>query len=447
MENKLTISRKKRLAPIATVALLILSTSSFASNYVTGGISDGLYYKVGGGSVIASKYVFSKPNSIGLGVKWNANLMCGNFDIKSTIANQLNGVTDGFNNVMGDVISNAKGAVASLPALVIQRANPQLYDLLTNGVLQGKLDYSDIKMNCKQMANKMADYADNSGFTQAAKAENFTRLLNNKVDAIRIDKLLEEEGGDVGLTWLSGIKKGGDNQEPIKITSDVALAGYNSLINRSVTDTSPVSRSQDKGSIYHTWQKPADAQTWITDVIGEREMTTSKNATSSDSGKPGRGLNPKTQEYYESYYGQLVDLINETTDITDNSLESLNNGALNVTRGVIETLRDDSERGVLASRLASEMALSRAIEEALMARRILLAGRKEPNIASNEKAQAKILSQIAELDMELSQIKLEYDMRKSITGNTLSMIHERKLERGQGLVVPQNNNDNLDANK
>lgn len=447
MENKLTISRKKRLAPIATVALLILSTSSFASNYVTGGISDGLYYKVGGGSVIASKYVFSKPNSIGLGVKWNANLMCGNFDIKSTIANQLNGVTDGFNNVMGDVISNAKGAVASLPALVIQRANPQLYDLLTNGVLQGKLDYSDIKMNCKQMANKMADYADNSGFTQAAKAENFTRLLNNKVDAIRIDKLLEEEGGDVGLTWLSGIKKGGDNQEPIKITSDVALAGYNSLINRSVTDTSPVSRSQDKGSIYHTWQKPADAQTWIIDVIGEREMTTSKNATSSDSGKPGRGLNPKTQEYYESYYGQLVDLINETTDITDNSLESLNNGALNVTRGVIETLRDDSERGVLASRLASEMALSRAIEEALMARRILLAGRKEPNIASNEKAQAKILSQIAELDMELSQIKLEYDMRKSITGNTLSMIHERKLERGQGLVVPQNNNDNLDANK
>lgn len=434
---------------LLSMALLMLGPPSYAANstYLTGGISDGIYYKVGGGNVIASNYMFSKPNSIGLGVKWNANLMCGNFDIKSTIANQLNGVTDGFNNVMGEIISNAKGAVASLPALIIQRANPQLYDLLTNGVLQGKLDYSDIKMSCKQMANKMADYADDAGLTQAAKAENFTSLLNSKVDAIRMDKLLEEEGGDSGIKWLGGEKKGGKNQDPIKITSDVALAGYNTLINRSVTDTSSVSNSQARGGIYQTWQRPSDAQEWITDVIGEREMATSSHANSNTKAKPGRGLNPKTQEYYEAYYGDLVDLINETSDINDTTLEALNSGGLNVTRGVIETLRDDNERGVLANRLASEMALSRTIEEALMARRILLAGRKEPNIAGNEQAQAKILTQIAELDMELSQIKLEYDMRKSITGNTLSIIHERKLEREQGMIIPQNNQENFDANK
>ncbi|OCG64151.1 integrating conjugative element protein [Gilliamella sp. wkB18] len=434
---------------MASAVLLVLSSSSHAdSTYLTGGISDGLYYKVGGGSVIASNYMFSRPNSIGLGVKWNAsaNLMCGNFDIKSTVANQLNGVTDGFNNMMDEVISNAKGAVASLPALIIQRANPQLYDLLTNGVLQGKLDFSDIKMSCKQMANKMADYADDAGLVQAAKAENFSNMLNSKVDAIRIDKQLEEEGGKYGLTWLGGKKKGGNNQESIKITSDVALAGYNSLINRTVTDTSSVSNAKDRGGIYQTWQRPADAQTWIIDVIGEREMVTSGNASGNNSGKPGRGLNPKTQEYYEFYYEKLVDLINGAA-INGNSLESLNNGSLNVTRGVIETLREDNERGILANRLASEMALSRIIEEALMARRILLAGRKEPNIAANEQAQAKIFAQIAELDMELSQIKLEYDMRKSISGNTLSVIHDRKLERQKGVVLPQNSNESFDANK
>ncbi|WP_392562250.1 integrating conjugative element protein [Orbus sturtevantii] len=438
---------KTSLLHFSSALLLMLSTSSYASNYLTGGVSDALYYKIGGGSVIGPNYALSRPNAMGLGIKWNANLMCGNFDIKSTVANQLNGVTDGFNNMMGEVVTNAQGAVASLPALIIQRANPQLYDLLTNGVLQGKLDYSDIKMSCKQMANKMADYADSAGFTQAAKVENFTNLLSNKVDAVRIDKLLEEEGGDNGSTWLGGSKKGGIGQEPIKITSDVALAGYNTLINRNVTDTSSVTSHQSKGGIYQTWQAPSDAQAWIIDVIGEREMVVSDGASGNNSGKAGRGLNPITQDYYESNYEKLVDLINDTTEINDSSLTSLNKGPLNVTRGVIETLREDSERGVLANRLASEMALAQAIDEALMARRVLLAGRKEPNIAKSQQAQAKILAQIAELDMEINQVKLEYDMRKSISGNTLSVIHERKLAREQGVIVPTSNNNDLDANK
>jgi len=442
-------NRTNRKKPIffLSLTLLILSSSAYGANYLTGGVSDLLYYKIGGGSVMGSNYALSKPHSIGLGVKWNANLMCGNFDIKSTVSNQLNGVTEGFNKMMGEVVANAQGAVASLPALIIQRANPQLYDLLTNGVLQGKLDYGDIKMSCKQMANKMADYADSAGFTQAAKAENFTNLLSQSVDAIRIDKLLEEEGSKYGLTWLGGNKKGGDNQEPIKITSDVVLAGYNTLINRNVTDTSSVTDPQSKGGIYQTWQAPSDAQAWIIDVIGEREMASSSNSSGNNSGKAGRGLNPITQDYYESNYEKLVDLINDTTEINDSSLTSLNKGPLNVTRGVIETLREDSERGILANRLASEMALAQAIDEALMARRILLAGRKEPNIAKNDIAQAKIVSQIAELDMEINQVKLEYDMRKSISGNTLSIIHERKLEREKGAIIPTTDNNDLDANK
>ena len=36
------------------------------------------------------------------------------------------------------VIQNATSAVASLPALIIQRADPGLYNLLTNGILQAR---------------------------------------------------------------------------------------------------------------------------------------------------------------------------------------------------------------------------------------------------------------------------------------------------------------------
>lgn len=45
---------------------------------------------------------------------------------------------------MGDVIQGATGAVASLPAMVIQRANPGLYDMLTNGVLQANVSFDKV---------------------------------------------------------------------------------------------------------------------------------------------------------------------------------------------------------------------------------------------------------------------------------------------------------------
>ncbi len=64
-----------------------------------------------------------KALELGFGIGWKANLMCGNFDIKTTVRNQLNGVTEGFKDLMGNIIQSATGAVASMPALIIQRAN------------------------------------------------------------------------------------------------------------------------------------------------------------------------------------------------------------------------------------------------------------------------------------------------------------------------------------
>ncbi len=49
---------------------------------------------------------------------------------------------------MSEVIQGATGAVASLPAMIIQRANPGLYDMLTNGVLQANVAYDKAQFNC-----------------------------------------------------------------------------------------------------------------------------------------------------------------------------------------------------------------------------------------------------------------------------------------------------------
>lgn len=48
--------------------------------------------------------------------------------------------------------------MASLPAMVIQRANPGLYDMLTNGVLQANVAFDKAQLNCQNMAKRMMDF-------------------------------------------------------------------------------------------------------------------------------------------------------------------------------------------------------------------------------------------------------------------------------------------------
>ena len=70
--------------------------------------------------------------------------------LRRVLKNQLNGLTEGFKDLYSNVIESATGAVASLPAMVIQRANPQLYDILTNGLYQGKIDFNSLKTAVKK---------------------------------------------------------------------------------------------------------------------------------------------------------------------------------------------------------------------------------------------------------------------------------------------------------
>ncbi|MCR2507192.1 integrating conjugative element protein, partial [Salmonella enterica] len=117
-------------------------------------------------------------------------------DLKTTIGNQLNGVTDGFKNLMGDVIQGATGAVASLPAMLIQRANPGLYDMLTNGVLQANVSFDKAQLNCQNMAKKLMDFSDTSKWSQAAIAEEYKSLVNSgETDAIRADQKYQDADG------------------------------------------------------------------------------------------------------------------------------------------------------------------------------------------------------------------------------------------------------------
>ena len=63
-------------------------------------IGDDVMYSIGGGSAVSMGRA-AGMRSIGVGVGWNSNLICGDMSIQTTLRNQLNGITNGFQRFEG----------------------------------------------------------------------------------------------------------------------------------------------------------------------------------------------------------------------------------------------------------------------------------------------------------------------------------------------------------
>lgn len=359
--------------------------------YQTSGsvIGDDVMYSIGGGNAVSMGRA-AGMRSLGVGVGWNSNLICGDMSIQTTLRNQLNGITNGFQQIMSSVIQSATSAVASLPALIIQRADPGLYNLLTNGVLQARLDFDRSKLTCRAMAEKMA----------------------------------ETRRGNDGVPWVGGSNTGGSGQPAIKVVGDVTRAGYNLVNGRSVTDTSSIAPSSCGSLSCQSWTSPQAAVEWATRVLGEKEQRTCDACTKTET-TPGVGLTPLIQEEYDAKLQALQDLVSKAKNTTPENLREAGSASLPITRGVIEALRDEPDQHLLSQRLASEVALSSVLEKALLLQRTLLTGKKEPNVAANELAVEAVNHESDTLDREIRNLKTELELRRELANNSPMAIIQR----------------------
>ncbi|WP_410681350.1 integrating conjugative element protein [Avibacterium paragallinarum] len=445
----------KRLNKVSVAVLFALSTSPIYAesslldniqfNKSDSVLSDQIYYQIGGGSGYMTPPTRAKSlKAIEFGIGWKANLMCGNFDIKTTVKNQLNGITEGFKDLMSNVMESAKGAVASLPAMVIQRANPQLYDILTNGVYQGRLDFNRLKTSCEAMSKQLADYTLNGRWAKSADLENYKSIVATEPDAQKAQKKSEDNKGKNGKEWIGGQKRGGENQKQIKLIEDVSKAGYNLLHNRNALDESPLTGQSCTGAACQTFDSPQKLSDFLTRTIGEQSISTcTEDCGPKTSSKAGVGLAPAIEEENVRTVEKLEQVLNMDTPSKE-MLAELSSNTIPVTRGLIEALREDPDVEVLSQRLSAEIATAKVMEKMLLARRAILAGMREPYVAADQNAQQELEKTLNKIDLEISQVKLEMDMQKMITSNTASVVIQNKLNREANVGNHGEGYDNVD---
>jgi integrating conjugative element protein (TIGR03755 family) len=426
-----TLRQRSLLTGLLLIASTVQSADKNSIEYSGNVIGDDVLYSIGGGRAVSMGGA-ANMQSIGIGAGWNSNLICGNMDLSTTLQNQLNGVTNGFQSIMSSVIQNATNAVASLPALIIQRADPGLYNLLTNGILQARLDFDRSKATCRAMANRMADMAGGQlGWGQLAEGMALSQSVGSQ-DAVAAVEASETERGNKGVPWVGGQQAGGTGQAPIKLISDVSRAGYNLLNGREVGDhsTIPTGTCGNRLSC-QTWSSPQAAVEFATRVLGEREQRTCDSCNKTRT-TPGVGLTPLIQEEYERKLQALQALVNSNARPNDEQLRAASSQSLPITRGVVEALRDEPDRDLLTQRLASEVALASVLEKALLLQRTLLTGRKEPNVAINELAQQAISAESDTLAQEIGNLKTELELRQTLAGNSPMVLIQRHSARSGG---------------
>ncbi|MFL9676062.1 integrating conjugative element protein [Pseudomonas marginalis] len=416
---------------VLSVALWSVSSLAFASSFGGSGsvIGDDVLYSIGGGNAVSMGRA-GNMQSVGVGVGWNSNLMCGNMDLSTTLHNQLNGLTGGFQSIMGSVIQNATGAVASLPALIIQRADPGLYNLLTNGILQARLDFDRSKASCRAMAERMVTIAGNqTGWGSLAEGQALKEAIGQNKDAVAVTAQAESDNGNTGIPWIGGNKAGGRGQPPIKVVSEVTKAGYNLLNGRTASDSSTIAPNDcNSGMLCGTWRSPEEAGAFANRVLGEVQQQTCESCTKS-SATAGVGLTPLIQEEYEEKLELLQELISGAKLPNSENLSAAGSSSMPITRGVITALRDEPDQEILAQRLASEIAVTSVLEKALLLQRTLLAGNKEPNVAANDLATNAVSNERQSLQQEITNLRTEMELRRFLTSNSPAAIIARHKER------------------
>ena len=400
---------------------------------------DGLwYYEIGGAepvSVPANPRVTSL--TLGGSVQLGLGYSCAAFDPVAAVSNSLNNIGSGVDDIMNAMTAAASSAIAALPALILQRANPGLYDLFQNALLKAEQTMQLATKSCEVMEAEIArgknPYADLITLSKGNDWKLQMGIGGN--DAVTAKEAVDSSNGDNGIPWMTG-QAGGIGQPELRFTGDIVEAGYNINMNRPI-GTSAAVPADTESRLAEIWPEPGAARDWVVGVLGENIVTTC--ATCRKDSVPGTGLLPKLFEEGNAVTVELQSLVSGATPPTLDNLQTITAPGVAITRQVIEAIRDmpASEQSLIVGRLVSEISTARTIERALFARRLLLSGRQVPEVYATDVAREHADTSIAELDREIDNLLFETRVRREVVSDTVITLLQRASARRQAsLNIP-----------
>jgi len=396
------------------------------------------YYEIGGADPVSLPAARrSQRVTLGGSVALGLGYSCAAFDPVVAVSNSLNDIGSGVDDAMDAMTAAATSAIAALPALILQRANPGLYDLFQNALLKAEQSMQIATKSCETMEAEIArgknPYADLITLSKGTEWKRQMGIGGN--DAVSAKAAVESSNGDSGIPWIGG-NAGGAGQPPIQLTGDIVEAGYRVNLNQTLSPTNPPANVSE-ARLQELWESPLNARSWVTEVLGESIVTTCQGCAKDS--QPGTGLLPKKVAEQADITIYLSDLAAGNTPPTRENLEAVAAPGIAVTRQVVEAVQElpSTEQGLIVGRLAAEVATARTLEQALMARRLLLSGRQVPEVYAATVAREHIDTVIQEIDREIDNLLFETRARREIVSETaVTLLRRAAARRQSSMAIP-----------
>lgn len=431
----------KYLVCLLVVLASASTTAGDTSNLVPTKGSQGIwYYEIGGAEYLRIPKIQRTSFRPGAYLRWNSNLMCSNLDPEISWDAFMNGAKRGWVQMQRNAISTVRSTIASLPGLALQHADAGLYEMVSTGFIQAENLFQIEIANCRKITSDLAEGKPMNEWVKVSGMQSLQDMFSSSgTPKTNISKDMglfveeqEEDVGKEGIEWVFGSKAGGAGQDPI-VSSDVLVATYNRIIGRSLNDTSSVRSSPSTPVYAKYWSSPTEAKRWLTEVVGESVVRTDP------SDKPlsrsaGIGLMAMVEKTKEDVHFRLVSIVSAPDTPTLEELRSVSFNGVLVTKEMIQALRTDPDRGVLISRLSTDIAMQREIMKALEIRRLLVIGSDDEIVAANGPSKAMIKEYIDRLSLEIKMVREEKEIREELVSSTAPYILKRDVQRRRELV-------------
>ena len=367
-------------------------------------------------------------SSLYMGAELNldARLACSKFDPKLSVDYALEGLEE----TMSTIESIPKTVISSLPGVVFCRALPGVCELAQEYTARFENRFNFAVKSCEQMIADATQgrnpYQDivavsvENAWTQGQQANKTPTQVQEQMSAVK----------DQGITWVGNKKHGGRGQRQIRPIRHTIAAGWCIANGESRTDCET---STAQNEYTETWSAVAELKEWITDVVGDIGFWIYQGAPAPQS-YPGLGLTVKVGEREPLIKEKLTQLTqtsaNKIYDIEANDLEFLSSGSQKMLPQILTALQIDPDKNWLLERLANEISVAQTLDEALLARRLLLIGSKEPNLYTHKRFVANEVEQaLKRLEGEIEQLLMEAEARGKVVSDVVIRILERAEQR------------------
>ncbi len=430
---------RKLIGPLSVIMLSAFSVNAFAQDPTLPKIDDStdlLFLKLGGGKVVPAPGSGYVTHRVTARLKLGFGYSCGEFDFQDNIAQMINQIETRVREIPMQLQNAMSAAVAGLPGYLMQKINPNLYNIVTKSLDETAELFRFSYKTCEQMEAEMRQGKNPYDNFMTAVVANKWKIGGESGQNI-VDMKSEIAADKNGpIKWLGG-NEYGTVQRPVQINHDLVIAGYNIMIGR----TGDVSTNEiptgvlAQQPIVQIWSRPSIAGDWIQNVVGDLRIITAVDNVEPES-ITGKGLRPVVADLEPLIRAALSSaiIIHDFEDINKFTSARLSSGLVDGLRGM-----PLGERLVFMERLVSEMAVNEAYERVTLIRQMLLMGLKHPdNVAANisDRTEEYVRGKtFADLDIAINEIYEALALKRTTVNSTaISIINQHNARQSSGIA-------------